>query len=1006
MKRRVISLLAIVAMLCSMVIVCLPAMAADAEIIKMYQAIADDAASGAEALRAAIAANADANALAEAAKGITFKADAKPRFAYKAAYVAAGYTGTDYAIALAEDWKAMMAAADASISTNSKGTPNYFKGYTFHLVQDVDFAQAGKIGMMGDGKIFSGNINGHGYGFDNFTFEYNKTSTTGNYKVGMICMFEGTMQDFGINSGSFTAINKATNGAGSMELGMIGGFSYTNSAGHETSAKILRVWNNASSMSVSGHTSNNIGALVGYHAQDTDAVINGFYTTVELPIDDVTNGGMSGITTSNSRRVKVYNVLSDVQAEYLLVYGGTPGSDEGTAKSAALKNIYTTGAESFYVNYSKVPYENDVNLGAAKAENAFEAAMKINAAQDATDDIEDVWFVLKDGKLRFGEKTNRIRKVTLTGYNKGVYYFNANTAIDLAEEFGYVPGGQVATVTGSASSIDGTTLNLGDEDITLNIIIDCDHAEGFTYTATENHHIKTCKKACGYAEELPCTAQSYTNNAVTAEQLLAGIKATHSGTCEFCGEEFTLDCAVTYVVADKAGVDNYWDYSACDCGRENIAHKGTADMLGGDADGDGKIDLLDAIRMLRMIAQQNVTGNIKNADLNGNSAIDITEVRLVVRYWLGDPQVIEEVEQIQGRLNVSNLFNFDTADYVRINQDGTEVASDDSLASTAIAVKKGDKVTFGPVRPTQVVYGYAYDAEMNPIEPIAFDNTKGILTFANKAVLASYEVPADVAYIKLSAETEYAEKYVARFNSNMTLLEYETRTNANAAEFTNILKNKNVLTVGDSICAAAADYADANGLKGWARYIAKEFDAKVTNSGVSGAAFSDCRIGRGTQYHQISNQIQQHVGSKTFDYILLHGGVNDAWDDVNVGEVSASFDPATFDVTTYAGGMELAIYTAIKNYGDTAAIGYLINFNSPLHEKAKDSGKYFEVGKEICEKWGIKYLDLYTLDFDTSVYTGDTIHPNAAGYEVLAPYINGFMTEMRPVSYDIYSKVN
>ena len=56
MKRRVISLLSMVAMLCTMVVFALPA---TAESVDAYEEIVKDAQSGAEDLQAAIDANAD-----------------------------------------------------------------------------------------------------------------------------------------------------------------------------------------------------------------------------------------------------------------------------------------------------------------------------------------------------------------------------------------------------------------------------------------------------------------------------------------------------------------------------------------------------------------------------------------------------------------------------------------------------------------------------------------------------------------------------------------------------------------------------------------------------------------------------------------------------------------------------------------------------------------------------------------------------------------------------------
>ena len=71
---------------------------------------------------------------------------------------------------------------------------------------------------------------------------------------------------------------------------------------------------------------------------------------------------------------------------------------------------------------------------------------------------------------------------------------------------------------------------------------------------------------------------------------------------------------------------------------------------------------------------------------------------------------------------------------------------------------------------------------------------------------------------------------------------------------------------------------------------------------------------------------------------------------------------------------------------------------------------YFDRAMEICEKWGIPYLDLYhneevvnTLHPYTTgpsgvkhyqkTYLYDFVHPSTEGFDVLYPYINDFLIE-------------
>ena len=141
---------------------------------------------------------------------------------------------------------------------------------------------------------------------------------------------------------------------------------------------------------------------------------------------------------------------------------------------------------------------------------------------------------------------------------------------------------------------------------------------------------------------------------------------------------------------------------------------------------------------------------------------------------------------------------------------------------------------------------------------------------------------------------------------------------------------------------------------------------------------------------------------------MIEGGANDTANSAEKGTFDPnSFDPDDFDdEKTFAGGLERAIYTAVKEHGDTAAIGYMSIFKVK-NETFADTGEFFALGEQICKKWGIAYLDLYTMlgDFDVDTYTHDGLHANEAGYNLMQPYIDDYIPTMRPISKDIYLKV-
>lgn len=202
------------------------------------------------------------------------------------------------------------------------------------------------------------------------------------------------------------------------------------------------------------------------------------------------------------------------------------------------------------------------------------------------------------------------------------------------------------------------------------------------------------------------------------------------------------------------------------------------------------------------------------------------------------------------------------------------------------------------------------------------------------------------------------------------------------------LYGKTALYVGDSISYGAGE--DTH--RGWAGRIGAKYAMKTDNNSVSGTSLSVSRPGR------IITQLKQ-AKNNTYDYVILHGGVNDAWDSVKVGKMSGSFDLASFDTGTFAGGLEELFYHAVQ-YFPLSRIGYIFNFRITLDSgNLADMSAYFDVAKQICQKWGIPYLDLYNddnintnvLKNTTTEYLLDLVHPNAAGYNLLTPYIAAWM---------------
>ncbi len=209
------------------------------------------------------------------------------------------------------------------------------------------------------------------------------------------------------------------------------------------------------------------------------------------------------------------------------------------------------------------------------------------------------------------------------------------------------------------------------------------------------------------------------------------------------------------------------------------------------------------------------------------------------------------------------------------------------------------------------------------------------------------------------------------------------------------LQGQSALFVGDGITGAKDS---------WASKIGTAYDMDWTNSGVTGATISDL------QDKIIRHQLMICAG-KTYDYVILQGGIHDA--DAPVGAVSDSWNVADFDTATYVGALETLFYYAYENFGG-AKLGYIFNYATPNADASKwkgaeDLSAYFAEGKKVCEKWGISCMDLYSGSTeDGKSYSYDIlqvdsnaanflnsdpheIHLSNQGYEAITPYIAQWM---------------
>ncbi|MBQ9079854.1 MAG: SGNH/GDSL hydrolase family protein [Clostridia bacterium] len=304
-----------------------------------------------------------------------------------------------------------------------------------------------------------------------------------------------------------------------------------------------------------------------------------------------------------------------------------------------------------------------------------------------------------------------------------------------------------------------------------------------------------------------------------------------------------------------------------------------------------------------------------------------------------------------------------------------------------IPVKEGDKLYVSALHVPQPTLGATYDANRAGIANLSSANFKTEFLISDNVGMLCYTVPNGVAYVRFifrAALTEYA--FISK-NKAPTKAEYMEMFNITVPEIdtTSKLTGKKALFIGDSITFGAGE--DGGFYFSWAGRIGAQTGMTVVNNGDSGA-----RISNTGDSGYIFNALASK--DKDYDMIVMHGGVNDARYTVPVGVMTAE-GTTTFDITTFGGGLE-NIFTTAKKLYPKADLFYISNFHLDGHNKgsAQDMSAYFDLAAQICEKYGVHYINLYDneelndqLVTTTTKYLPDTLHPNGAGYDIITKYI-------------------
>lgn len=376
-------------------------------------------------------------------------------------------------------------------------------------------------------------------------------------------------------------------------------------------------------------------------------------------------------------------------------------------------------------------------------------------------------------------------------------------------------------------------------------------------------------------------------------------------------------------------------------------------------------------------------------------------------------------------LNIFNRANINTPGYLNggnivgtsgVTYDYIEITHYGEYISNCVA-----KTLYGNAYNNCVAF---YNAEKTYLRNAAIT----IISDNGNNSVGTFKIENDVKYIRVTIySTNVANTAMIVFGT--TLPDYyidNGETNVSTVDFIesikgNVLFGKTAIFDGDSICASSTD---VSGNGAYAGRISVANAMIIHNYAVGGGTITSETYSGSTPKHWIVDSIDSvYNAHPDADYIILEGGTNDA--DVigsiingNTPERFGSYSMTDFsgdyDDETFCGAVELLIYKAI-NYWPSKKIGFVIAMkmgktSNGYTPETNNRRAYFETIMDICDKWGIPYLNLWdncymnpSLDvcYDSTMRPQENVaankmyqdgqHPAPRGYDYIAPIIGEWM---------------
>ena len=355
------------------------------------------------------------------------------------------------------------------------------------------------------------------------------------------------------------------------------------------------------------------------------------------------------------------------------------------------------------------------------------------------------------------------------------------------------------------------------------------------------------------------------------------------------------------------------------------------------------------------------------------------------------------------------------------------------VQSNFIKVIPGDTITMGAIstKESQTVL-YEYDADFNEIRKYkkgdsGIDFVKAV---GNDYAIYSHVIPArpvdkdgnlinpdakEVAYVKVAVHSGIYNDGNVLVTKNQP---FETESFREALEIAepsadvkaHAFYGKKALFIGDSISYGDYDTPASytNPSTSYARRLALATGLVPTNVSAAGATVG--KTGKPNVKYEWDLLKIALMGKKNYDMVIFQGGINDARQDIAIGEalpVTTAREVLVENarVATFIGGLQLMFYDAITQWPE-AEFYYIADHKvgeNPEDKDApnlvtgdKDMSAYYAQAKTLCAAYGVHYIDLYddaevnqilTDNASSDLYADDNFTPVKSTYDLIAPAV-------------------